>query len=44
MMRPVTGLRRAGFEAHHEDTEHHVVVVDEEDELVSSGGKLCRHL
>lgn len=31
-------------EAHHEDAEHHVVVVDEEDELVSSGGKLCRHL
>lgn len=30
--------------AHHEDTEHHVVVVDEEDELVSSGGKLSRHL
>ena len=34
----------AACEADHEDAEHHVVVVDEEDELVSSGGKLCRHL
>lgn len=33
-----------GTEAHHEDAEHHVVVVDEEDELISPGGKLCRHL
>lgn len=40
----VTARYRSEGGAHHEDAEHHVVVVDEEDELISSGGKLCRHL